>query len=209
MGRKQPLPKDYDHLRVERNKLYTPDGVVPLKQIGCGLFSDVYQVPGMTETVVAVTCKHVLDKSIVEEARAKLPQNPHIPEITTLGRTARSNVYVMPYYHTLNKRKKPTLKKKAASDAKILSRCSKTAMAAPGTPQEHNDYVMRCAEKSSVSASVREALKVLHKTASKYSKNFLFEFPYRNLAADEKGNLVLLDVIFNNAQVKHYEVRGR
>jgi hypothetical protein len=60
-----------------------------------------------------------------------------------------------------------------------------------------------------------EALEILMSTAANYSNEFTFEFSPRNLATDAKGNLVLLDMLFDRdvlrrlrAQRAKYNGRG-
>jgi hypothetical protein len=204
--RDKALPKDYDHLRVQGASLITPDGVFPMKRIGYGLFSDAYKLRDLPDTVVAVSAKNVRDKEIAEAAKEALPKNPHIPAVTTLGHTAREDVYVMPLYRAPLDGDRY---KRADRDAGKLNLCRFGAMLDADTPRQHRDYVLQCAEEERVSKSVLEALRTMREQADKISDGYLFEFPDRNLATDERGNLVLLDVLYDANQITAQKARGR
>jgi hypothetical protein len=59
-----------------------------------------------------------------------------------------------------------------------------------------------CAERSGVSPSTLDALRVLVDTASNYGSSFVFEFAARNLASDEAGNMVLLDPLYDQEKLR-------
>jgi hypothetical protein len=204
--RGKSLPKDYDHLRVQGSSLVTPDGAFPMKRIGYGLFSDAYKLRDLPDTVVAVSAKDVRDKEIAEASKEQLPKNPHIPAVTTLGHTARENVFVMPFYQAPLDGDRY---KRADRDAGKLGFCLFGAMLDAETPRQHRDYVLRCAEEERVSKSVLEALRAMRKQADKVSDGYLFEFPDRNLATDARGNLVLLDVLYDANQITAQKARRR
>jgi hypothetical protein len=48
---------------------------------------------------------------------------------------------------------------------------------------------------------VLDALRVLIDTAANYGAEYVFEFSPRNLATDEAGNLVLLDVLYDRERL--------
>jgi len=60
-----------------------------------------------------------------------------------------------------------------------------------------NFATLECAREAGVRPSVADALETLVDTAANYGAAYQFEFSPRNLATDARGNLVLLDVLFD------------
>jgi hypothetical protein len=61
--------------------------------------------------------------------------------------------------------------------------------------------VYACAEAAGVRPLVLEALRILIDTAANYGSDYVFEFSPRNLATDDAGNLVLLDVLYDRERL--------
>jgi hypothetical protein len=74
---------------------------------------------------------------------------------------------------------------------------------------EVNEATVACAERSGVSPSTLDALRILVDTASNYGSSFVFEFAPRNLASDEAGNMVLLDPLFDQEKLRAKRQRER
>lgn len=53
-----------------------------------------------------------------------------------------------------------------------------------------------------VPRTVEQALQHLYEATTAFSETWMFEFPPRNLMQDDKGNLILLDVIFDREALK-------
>ena len=74
---------------------------------------------------------------------------------------------------------------------------------------EVNEATVACAERSGVSPSTLDALRILVDTASNYGSSFVFEFSPRNLATDEAGNFILLDPLFDREKLQAKRQRER
>ena len=198
-------PNPHDELRLVRGTLYTPDEVIPLRQIGKGAFSVAYTektpTPGRRSRVFVVSGDNIYDKELLAMAHDDAPKNPHLPRVERFGHTHDKAVFVMPLYKSpLRKDDDPV----GWRDYLALKKCRDAAYApAYGGPYkegrsgyEINEAVYECAEASGVRPSLLEALRVLIDTASNYSAEYVFEFSPRNLATDE-GRLVLLDVLYD------------
>ena len=60
-----------------------------------------------------------------------------------------------------------------------------------------NYETVECVKNKGISPAVAEALESVMSTAANYGSDYAFEFAPRNLATDDQGNLVLLDVVFS------------
>jgi hypothetical protein len=188
---------DYEHLYLHRGVLATPAGGIPVKRIGKGAFAEVYREQVSPGRVFAFTDDDVYDKEIAALVRGQQPDNPHVPAVEKFGHTRDKTVYAMPYYKSpLRKGDSP----RGWEDFKKLEGCAEAAR-----PRAYRDdrrgyeisnEVVDCAKESSVSPAVVEALEGLNDWAQNHSDQYVFEFSPQNLAADENGNLVLLDVLF-------------
>jgi hypothetical protein len=213
-----PVP-DFDSLQVDPRyrfpyegggtrrgtALRTPDGDVEVERIGKGAFSTVYREVGGAGRVFAVSADETPDKEIVSFAHDALPENPHIPAIEKFGHTADGKtVYAMPHYRApLRKGDSPDgwrdyVKLKKCHDETFEEARRKNYHATPydlGYPVSF--ATVECAKESQVSSAVTEAVERLMNEASSYGATYGFEFPPKNLATDDHGNLVLLDVLFD------------
>lgn len=193
--RKSTLPEKYDHLSLNRGKLRTPEGELPVKKIGGGLFAEVYREQGGRGRVFALTDDDVYDKDLYAEMR---DSNPHVPAVDRYGSTWNKKVFVMPFYRApLRKKDSP----KAWEEFRVLKDCH-DAVSKPPTarPQdsgyERNMRVVDCAQDRLGDRPVVQALDDLVSYASNFSTECRLEITPRNLATDEAGNLVLLDVLY-------------
>lgn len=124
-------------------------------------------------------------------------RNPHIPKVEKLGYTHDKTVYVMPLYKSpLRKGDDP----KGWKDYLAVKKCLDTAIRSLGhkaSGYDINFATLECAREAGVRQSVADALETLVDTAANYGDAYQFEFSPRNLATDARGNLVLLDVLFD------------
>jgi len=72
---------------------------------------------------------------------------------------------------------------------------------------EVNEATYGCSE-GFVREPVRDALRELIDAAANYGSTYFVEFAPRNLATDDQGNLVLLDVMFDAAQLFKLRTKG-
>ncbi len=206
---REPVIDSFQDLQFSRGVLRTPDGPIPLKKIGSGMFATIYREQGGEGRVFAFSDDHVYDKEIAESAHDSLPKNPHIPAVEKYGATRDKTVYVMPFYHTpLRKSADPA----GWNDYAIAKKCfdeSRVMFYQGHRGFDVNHAVVECVKDRGVRAAVVDALDALKDTASNYSDEYVFELKPRNLAMDDNGNLVLLDVLVDRELVKQANKRGR
>jgi len=195
-------------MMYKKGVLQTESESINLKRIGRGTFATIYRETSGQKRVFAFLPPGVDDKKIAALAYDAMPDNPHLPAIEYFGSTPDFDVYVMPFYRT-------PLRKDAAlggwDDYKTIVGCleesedryrpGKRQPAKRGVDRRVNAGTVRCAKKHGVSAPVAEALGELQGMSKHFSPKYIFEFSPRNLATDDDGNLVLLDVLFDRKLV--------
>jgi hypothetical protein len=172
-------------------KLLTPNGVLPLKYIASGSYSDIYRA-GRRGPVLAFEEKGATGKQMTMRAHRELPGNPHLPAIERLGATPEDEVYVMPFYDAPLDRRHG----RAYEDAQELYGCFQPTYARRHSNEERlarRKATVDCVWRSPVTPAVAEALDVL---ALEMAPTNSFDFGPQNLATDAAENLVLLDVVF-------------
>jgi hypothetical protein len=188
---------NYDDVSVYRGVLTSPEGRIPVKQIGKGQFSVAYLSSEPRPRVFLFTSEEVQDKEILMFAHDRLPNNPHLPAVEQYGhaRDGRT-VWTMPLY-------KAPLKKadneQAWKQYIALKKCREALYRPKGVKSGYqvNYDVYECAVAAGVSPKLANALEHLISTAADYDEEYVFEFSPRNLATDAEGNLVLLDVLYH------------
>ena len=207
MTRHNPAPySDAETLRLSRAVLQTPDGPIKVRQIGKGAFSvalvEENVASGERPRVFLLSSDDVYDKELLAMAHDVAPANPHLPEVERFGYTQDKAVFVMPLYRApLRKTDSP----EGWRDYLMLKKCRDKiygpSVGARKSGYEVNEDVYACAEAAGVRPSVLDALRVLIDTAANYGAEYVFEFSPRNLATDEAGNLVLLDVLYDRERL--------
>ncbi len=195
--RKAKRNPNYDDVSVYRGVLTSPEGRIPVKQIGKGQFSVAYLSSEPRPRVFLFTSEEVQDKEILMFAHDRLPNNPHLPAVEQYGhaRDGRT-VWTMPLY-------KAPLKKadneQAWKQYIALKKCREALYRPKGVKSGYqvNYDVYECAVAAGVSPKLANALEHLISTAADYDEEYVFEFSPRNLATDAEGNLVLLDVLYH------------
>jgi len=201
--RRNPAPYSHEEmLRLSRGTLTTPDETIKVHQIGKGAFAVAYvedNVPaGRIPRVFIVVNDDVYDKELLAMAHDSEPRNPHLPAVERFGYLPDKTVFAMPLYRApLRKTDSP----EGWRDYLMLKKC-RDKIYGPGagvrkSGYEINEDVYACAEAAGVRPKVLDALRVLIDTASNYGAEYVFEFSPRNLATDEAGNLILLDVLYD------------
>jgi hypothetical protein len=206
-------------LLQQKGFLITPDEKIRIREIGRGLFSRAYieEFPATESPRVFLrTDSDADDKELLVAAKRRHPRNPHLPSTKFVGYGEDSRFYVMPYYNApLRKSASPV----AWEQYQIMKACFKErspwahppepimslkdAFSRPPGPDgiEINEKVYKCAKKNRLAAPVLEALGALIDAARDIAPDYTLEFYPRNLATDDEGNIVLLDVMFNPANV--------
>lgn len=196
------LPESHNDCRLVSRplSLVTPDGVIPLAKIGKGMFATVYREVGGAGRVFSVVAEGVFDKEIAADAHGEDPRNPHLPRIVRFGMTTDDRIiYEMPFYRAPFRAADASPASRRAFT--ILRKCIASAPG-PGLHERGYDVASRkleciVAASASLPPKLVEAVQALHDTSTNYDDQYDFEFVPRNVATDEHGNLVLLDVLYN------------
>ena len=190
---------DYPNVQVLKGRIVSPEGSILVRKIGEGQFSTAYLSDERTPRVFVVTSKRAKEKEILAQAYALDPKNPHLPKVSRYGFTKTGKtLWTMPYYTMLPKAKTAT---EARSDAKALTACRagvfKRKSRRVTSSDALNEAVVDCARVELASRPLLiRALDAL-RWAARLHETYLFEFQARNLAIDDKGHLILLDVLFD------------
>lgn len=188
---------NYPNVSVYRGVLTSPEGRIPVKQIGKGQFSVAYLSEEPRPRVFLFTSGDVADKEILMFAHDRLPNNPHLPAVEQYGDTRDGKtVWTMPLYKApLKKADNETAWKQYLA----LKRCWDALYKPRGVKSGYqvNYDVYECAVAAGVSPKLANALEHLINTAADYDEEYVFEFSPRNLATDAEGHLVLLDVLYH------------
>ena len=210
----------YDRpIRVERSYIIFPDGERErIKLIGKGMFKKVYVT---TERKVPIVYALNLDaegiRAFDHEILASICdnyKNRHIPCTELIGHTHNATVYEMKHYRSpLRKRDSP----RAWRNYRILSNCWNKAWESGKYYSKYDGHalmnaVLECYQDSPLAMpSITEALELLISYGSNYGSSISFEFAPRNLATDKRGNLILLDALFDREtaeKIRHHYSQG-
>ena len=182
--------------------------IVPIRPLGKGMFTKAYVTTQQRKpTVYLVTEDQVYDKEILREI-SRNTSSKHLPRVEEVGYTHNATVYRMPLYHSpLRKGESP----QAWAQYQVLRQCWKEADELVYGRSRWNrniwdghkliNAVVECARHRKLPRGLVRALKLLQDTSGNYGSTYSFEFSPRNLATDDKGNLILLDVLFNQENV--------
>jgi hypothetical protein len=186
---------------------------VSLHLVGRGSYAAVYRECGAAR-VYAVTDEAGHGKEVAAEAAARLPGNPHVPAVQWVSGAKpaelagslppwpeRLAVWSMPLYAAPLRRADAPF---AWLAFEALSRCLDDVEAElkEDSPELLNYCVVRLARQRGVHAPIVEALDIMSRVASDLSEEYIFEFARRNVASDDAGNLVLLDVLYDRVTFK-------
>lgn len=180
---------------------------IRVKKLGAGAFATAYvTVDARPPVVYVLTPDDVYDKELLAMARDAMPNNPHLPKVERVGEMRDQFVYRMPLYRTpLKKADSPT----GWKDYTVLKKCREDAYehwdarrGAGKRGYQINEQTYDCAERSGVSPSTLEAIRILIDTAANYGDEVVFEFAPRNLGTDDAGTFVLLDPMFDREKLQ-------
>lgn len=192
-----------DGWHTVKTSLITPSGTsYRLKRLGKGAFSTAYEIEGsgvvISEVRDVMGTQIDFSKTILSEIVRDSPIR-HLPHIVYLGSADNATLFAMPKYKVpLRKEDSPTAWKQAT----VLDRCNHDGSSSVPPNQWHvrgheiRDNVLECV-RSKIPPDLLAALETLSDYANNYGPGYLFEFPKRNLGTDEKGDIILLDVIFD------------
>lgn len=188
-----------------------PDGKKEkISRLGKGMFSTAYLTPDNLVLIVSHERNGAQDfaKEVPWLARTYGTANRHIPHVEKLGYTGDgSTVYSMPKYES------PLTKGGAPKAWAQYLAVRKHWQAAIATEQASNTfkrvfgYKLRTTfleamqNDPKIDGDLYHALESLSNTADDFGESVMFEFSPRNLASDDAGNLILLDVVFDPGMV--------
>jgi len=204
---------------------------VKLKPLGKGQFARAFVTTNRKKPyVVSFVDSDSPDKSKEVYAfacRFASRRDKHLPCMEQVGyfQSGRKDylMFAMPLYAApLRKTTAP----KAYAQAKILQECWEEAHKIhrrkhPGfshrdvrdfyfDAQSFNQNVVKCARRKKLPGALVNSLKYIAEESLNWGPSYIFEFPMRNLGSDEKGNLILFDVIFDgweNYKAKYMQRR--
>lgn len=206
------LPQSHNDcvLRTRPLSLVSPDGVIPLAKIGQGMFAAVYRETTGQQRVFAIVDEGVYDKEVAVMAHEDDPRNPHLPRVERFGMlTDNRSIFTMPFYTVPYRVANANPASRAAFTA--LRTCINSIFprhdARTGRQTERGyetaSRKLACIEEAGakIPPKLVDAVRGLHEMSKNYGDQYDFEFSPRNVATDDQGKLVLLDVLFNRDNV--------
>lgn len=206
------LPRSHNDcfLRTRPLALVSPDGVIPLEKIGQGMFAAVYRETMGKQRVFSIVDEGVFDKEIAAMVYEGDSRNPHLPRVERFGMlTDGRTVFTMPFYTAPYRVANANPASRAAFTAlrKCIGSIYPKIDARTGRSAERGYEVaarkLACIEEAGakIPPKLVDAIRGLHEMSMNYDDQYDFEFSPRNVATDDQGNLVLLDVLFNRDHV--------
>lgn len=203
----------FRQVRLTQLRIEVGDGVeVLLRHLGEGSFATAYEDVGVPDRVWITlpfgTRQADPGKEIVLQLLEKM-DNPYLPYLREVGRTDEVRVFLAPKLRAPLRKDQCT--RWAWKEARALQACARRALLDVsgeywmGRGTKMRERFMVCAESDPVigaSPCLLEALRELHGEAYNHGSNIYFEFPVRNLASDKDGNLVLLDVLYDQDRLR-------
>lgn len=165
---------------------------VQAEYLGHGTFARCYRVENEVYSFVKYGDKET-DYSKQAVALYADQNNPHIPKIQKAGsfNGDAGEIYRMPFYNRLTAKHKEAYKLYKILNTHFVS-------------LNNGDF---SSVQALIPASLYEALESIKFAVQNYGDNYLFEFQKCNLAVDDSGNLILLDIAFNYDAVR--EIRRK
>jgi hypothetical protein len=192
-------------LRTRPLSLVTPEGVIPLAKIGQGMFAAVYRETMGKQRVFSVVDENVYDKEIAAMVNDEDSRNPHLPRVERFGMlTDNRSVFTMPFYTVPYRVANANPASRAAFTA--LRKCISGIFPVSGRKERGYEIATRkleCIEAAGakIPPKLADAVRLLVDMSTNYGDQYDLEFSPRNVATDDQGNLVLLDVLFNRDNV--------
>jgi hypothetical protein len=169
---------------------------VPVRFLGKGMFSHAYREAHGSRRVFVLTHPEAIEKDVLAEVHAEMPDNPHLPAVKKVGEMADGRrAYVMPHY------RQPAEWRGVADDTwehygAILRATWGDFENWPEGYREPIAEVIARYEQLAVPPRLKEALLALAKGAAKHGDRLGMEIDMHNVAFDGSYRLVLLDLLY-------------
>lgn len=168
---------------------------VKARFLGAGAFAKVYEYENSVYAIVNHGQKH---SDYSKEAVANFASGLNVPEIEVLGHTDSAIIYKMPLYQPLT-----TKNYKAWDNFRMLLKCwNQTSGKVFRSGLDFNYSFLDRVKESALDEEIKESVESIISAGSNYGDNYRIEICKRNLAVDDKGNLILLDILFNADALK-------
>ena len=198
--------------RISRGLLHLP-GRKPLgvSRLGKGMFTRAWL--GLDGKVYLDVDDSAYEKEILAEITQET-RSKHLPHTESIEFTSKGRLYRMPLYASPLRAYVETPQGESTvpwRQYRVIKSCWDTAYR-DHWRSVYDGYkvkwaVVECARRSKLPKALVRALELLAEGSDNYGSSYAFEFSPRNLATDAKGNLILLDVLFDAEQVR--KRRGR
>jgi len=192
-------------IEIPDQNSYTGYSSIEVEFLGKGSFCTCYVWQPVLEDIWVISFLRIGNKEsdYSKEAIALYCDNSFIPQIENLGysKDERFMVFKSPFYAKLEKKfteawLQAKMLKKAYDEIVYTSDNRKL------TGYEINLKIIDRLTEMNLNERLLDALIELNDSLCNYDDSYRFEFPTRNLKVDEKGNLILLDVIFNSKALR-------
>ncbi len=168
---------------------------VQARFLGAGAFAKVYEYENSVYAIVNHGQKH---SDYSKEAVANFASGLNVPEIEVLGHTDSAIIYRMPLYQPLT-----TKNRQAWDDFRMLLKCWNSVIGKSYQFGRDFSYAFSAkVQESALSDDIKESVESIVNAGANYGDNYRIEICKRNLAVDCKGNLILLDILFNADALK-------
>lgn len=175
--------------------------------LGAGMFSKCFESNGIVYSFV----KNGSSESDYSKQAIALyadDTNPHIPQLTVNGDYNDGIIYTSPLYNPLTSKNK-----KAWSQYKTIKQAfDSVGFSTLDSDYDYNCKILNALKHYNADESIIEAFASIMDSCSNYGDSYRFESPKRNMATDNDGNLILLDVIFNTfacSQIRNEAIEAR
>jgi hypothetical protein len=218
----QHNPRQGRTMKLNYEDLDGDDVTLNVKYVGKGMFTKAYLKEGKKPLVYLVTDDSRsgdYSKTILAEMDRDGIRSKHLPKVKHVGYTSDASVFTMPLYNAPLRKADSA---KAWEQYRLLKACVDAL-------SYHRDYrgvydgykqreaIIACSKtgkalgkllkKGKASSALIRAVQELSDAANNYGSDYAFEVSPRNLATDDKGNLILLDILFPReaAQMKKWK----
>ncbi len=202
----------------DKGKILLPEGRDPRtgKYLGSGRFSTAFLTNAIHRPVIIYTFHEDFSKSILSHTKAENSTNRHLPDIKRIGRYVHRgtpcNVYESRYYECLEDKSVSPEMRDLVDLLQDLhdEACSQF----PGNiirSRESDDFNKFICEGQGIPLGLKKALNALRFIAQDWGDHYLFDsFKDKNLGRDMRGNLILLDPMFDMLKMqRHHETKSR
>lgn len=170
---------------------------VKIKKIGKGTFSSIYFGDDNMVYAMVSTNSHEIDYSKEAVAQFADHDNKHVPQIEVIeneyyfGKLGYVNIYRMPKYNKLSGENLQTVNKIIAAYKKVINECYRCKA------YELSNKIIEAINSLQIADTLKDAIQEIYDASCNYSDSYMIEFAKRNIMQDDNGNIILLDIIFN------------